>query len=117
MLRRISFWRSVIDGLQVEGVKLPRIWSVLEQLSSGVVTIKGEANMAHMLNSVLYSTADMFPCLPFACAAYNQISPKVPVGTKIGRRTEKGSACRCKYTSLFVVPCLQHVPARSRQWK
>ena len=45
------------------------IWSVLEQLRMGVVTTSGDARMAHIENSVLYSAALIVPCLPFACAA------------------------------------------------
>jgi hypothetical protein len=35
----------------------------------GVVTTRGDAAMAHIENSVLYSVAVIVPSLPFACAA------------------------------------------------
>ena len=39
------------------------------QFMIGVVTVSGLAEIAHMANSVMYSTSVMFESLPFACAA------------------------------------------------
>ena len=68
-LSRISFCSGVSDGTHFAGVKLPAIWSVAEQLRIGVVTTSGEAMIAHIENSVLYSAAVIVPCRPLAWAA------------------------------------------------
>ena len=56
---------------------------VAEQLNIGVVTISGEAAMAHMENSVIDSQRVIEPSWPLACAACGPLPVSCPQSSPV----------------------------------